>query len=458
MSSAQALVRVGSPIDVYYQDSDNAKKQVIPTLTDQRYTQEFNNKGQGTSVFTIPPNNGIGHVVLVMGWNSATVNAVGQNFGLNRGWGYEAIQQISFRIGGSSQYFLTGAQLLARNLRLARTQTQRDALLSLGGAALVGATGGNTVYATTTNQLCYIPVSIWAQPGDDELNLPLPSDTLSQQIQVTVQLNPAYVASATPGTLPNTAGFWHLATGGAGATTAPPVQFDTAYFQLQQIQMKDRGMALANRVDLSKEMYSMALPGGFDQFEQTFQLSSASASSQPQSVVLTGFRAGEVKSLQFWLQANVVSGQAATYDNAANPNLWYSPQNLQVLYAGLVYANYQNGSAPIWNLLNGTSPSAVNQNVLSSTGGVWTASVGAGTNPSLSQWEMAPFAQPSGSDYEADILIHGLEITNGIVNVSITPPPLQGLSAGIANTWTLHCVYNYNCTLGFSRGTADLIF
>jgi len=55
MSSAQALVRVGSPLDIYYQDADNAKKQVIPTLTDQRYTQEFTNKGQGTSVFTIPP-------------------------------------------------------------------------------------------------------------------------------------------------------------------------------------------------------------------------------------------------------------------------------------------------------------------------------------------------------------------------------------------------------------------
>ena len=453
MSSAQALVRVGGPLDVYYQDSDNAKKQVIPTITDQRYTQEFNNKGQGTSVFTIPPNNGISHVLLVMGYNASTVNDISGSFALQRGWGYEDIQQVSFRVGGSSQYFLTGAQLLARNLRLARTQTQRDALLSLGGNVLYGSATGPI--STEQNQLAYIPVSIWAQTGDDELNLPLPSDTLSQQIQVTVQLNPAYIASASPGTTPNTSGFWHLATGATVATlTAPPAQFDTAYFQVQQIQMKDRGMALANRVDLTKEMYSMALPGGFDQFEQTFQLSAADATSQPQSVVLTGFRAGEVKSLQFFLQPNVISGNSATYDAAANPNLWYNPQNLQVLYAGLVYANYLNGSAPMWNLLNGTAPSAVNQNVLTSAGGAWTA----GANPQLSQWEMAPFAQPSGSDYEADVLVHGLEITNGIVNVSITPPPRSGVSAGVANAWTLHVIYNYNCVLGFSRGTADLIF
>jgi hypothetical protein len=453
MSSAQALVRVGGPLDIYYQDSDNAKKQVIPTITDQRYTQEFNNKGQGTSVFTIPPNNGVSHVLLVMGYNASTVNDISGSFALQRGWGYEAIQQVSFRVGGSSQYFLTGAQLLARNLRLARTQTQRDAILSLGGNVLYGSATGPI--STTENQLAYIPVSIWAQTGDDELNLPLPSDTLSQQIQVTVQLNPSYIASASPGTTPNTSGFWHLATGADVATlTAPPAQFDTAYFQVQQIQMKDRGMALANRVDLTKEMYSMALPGGFDQFEQTFQLSSADATSQPQSVVLTGFRAGEVKSLQFFLQPNVISGNSATYDAAANPNLWYNPQNLQVLYAGLVYANYLNGSAPMWNLLNGTAPSAVNQNVLTSAGGAWTA----GANPQLSQWEMAPFAQPSGSDYEADVLVHGLEITNGIVNVSITPPPRSGVNAGVANAWTLHVIYNYNCALGFSRGTADLIF
>lgn len=449
MSSAQSLVRVGSPLDIYYQDSDNAKKQVIPTLTDQRYSQDFNNKGQGTSVFTIPPNSGVSHVIAVVGYDQATANATSASYALQRGWGYEAIAQVSFRIGGSSQYFLTGAQLLARNLRLARTQSQREALLQLGGSYTVG--GG-----ATGNVLAYIPISIWAQTGDDELNLPLPSDTLSQQIQVTIQLNPSYIASSSPGVIPNTSGFWHLATGAAGGDLAPlpPAAFTTGYFQVQQIQMKDRGMALANRVDLSKEMYSMALPGGFDQFEQTFQLSSADASSGSQSVVLTGFRAGEVKSLQFFLSPNVISGNAATYDNAANPYLWAAPQSLQVLYAGLVYSNFQDGTGAMWNLLNGTAPSAVNQNALTSAAGAWSVA----TNPTLAQWTMASFSQPSGSDYEADVLVHGLEITNGIVNVSITPPPMTGVAANVPNAWTLHVVYNYNCTLGFSRGTADLIF
>ena len=180
----------------------------------------------------------------------------------------------------------------------------------------------------------------------------------------------------------------------------------------------------------------------------------SASTTTAQQVVLTGFRAGEVKSIQFFLQKNVIPGTSATYDAAANPNAWYAPAQLVVLYAGLVYSNFLNGSAPIWSLLNGTAPDAVNQNILTSSGGTWSA----GSNPQLSIWTNSKFAQPSGDDYTADVLVHGLEITNGIVNVQIIPPPYTGVSAGVANAWTLHVIYNYNCTLGFSRGTADLIF
>ena len=456
MSSAQSLVRLGGPVDLFYQDKENGKKQTIPTVVDQRYTQEFGNKGQGTSAFTISPNSGVSHVVAVIGYDALTVQAISSSFALNRGFGYEAIQQVSFRIGGSSQYFLTGSQLLARNLRLARTQSQRDAILQLGGAVTVGGVSD----ANANPSMAYIPISIWAMPGDDGLNLPLPSDCLSQQIQVTVTLNPAYVSAgagdAGLSTAPN-AGFWHLATGTTLSTltpaNSPPSQFTTAFFQVQQIQQKDRSMALSNHVDLDKEMYSMALPT-FDQFEQTFPIQSAKpdGTSQPQAVTLTGFRAGEVKEIQFWLSKNYAGTGAE--DDMANPNLWYPPSNLQVLYAGLVYSNYTNGSSQIWNLLNGTSPSAVNQNVLTSAAGVWTL----GTNPQLSQWTEAPFAQPTGNDYDTAVLVHGMEITNGIANVLLTPPIISGLAGGVSNAWTLHVTYVYNCTLGFSRGTADLIF
>jgi hypothetical protein len=418
--SAQALVRIGSPLDLYYQDSDNARKQIIPTIVDTRYTQEFSNKSSGTSVFTIPPNQGIGQILVVMGYSASSVNTQTGNYALARGWGYEAIEQISFRVGGSSQYFLTGQQLLARNLRLARTQSQRDSLLQLGGSEAKSATDFDD------DVMAYVPLSLWAATGEDEMNLPLPSDLLSQQIQITVQLKPS-------------SAFWNLAVG--GVASAIPSAFDMAYFQVQQIQMKDRGMALANRVNMDTEMYSMALPT-FDQFEAKFQLSGNGGANREQPVVLTGFRAGEVKKIQCFMTLN---------SDTANVNRLYAPKSVQLLYAGQVYANFQNGSSAIWNLLNGTSPAAVNQSALSSAAGVWSSV------PVLSQWSELPLSQLSGSDYDSDILVHGMEITNGIINLNITPPTLAG-SEGVVNTWTLHVIYVYNATLGFSKGTSDLIF
>jgi hypothetical protein len=90
----------------------------------------------------------------------------------------------------------------------------------------------------------------------------------------------------------------------------------------------------------------------------------------------------------------------------------------------------------------------VNQSVLAVAGGVWTST------PAVSRWAELPFGQTSGSDYAADILVHGKEITNGIVNLEVTPP--QGVAA--PSGWTLHVVYVYNSTLVFSRGTAELQF
>jgi hypothetical protein len=403
----------------------NNRRQSIAVEYDTRYTQDFSNKASGVSVLTIPPNQGVRHCLIVLGYNANSINTQTGSRCLERGWGYKAISQISFRIGGSSQYFLTGAQLLARNVRLCRTQSQRDSLLSLGGSECKVAADFDVA------QFAYIPVSIWCAPGEDELQLPLPTDLLSQQVQITAQL----VGNA----------FWSADITGFASDVIPPASFDTAYFQIEQICMRDRGMGLANRVDMNTHAYTMPLPT-FDQQEVLLQMTSSTAS--PQQLVLTGFRAGEVKKLQIYLTRNdPVAGTNASANLDANSLRWYSPDAVKVLYAGLVYSSYLNGSSAMWNLLDGTAPSAVNQSSLAISGGVWTST------PVLSSWVELPFGQPSGSDYEADILVHGKEITNGIVNLEVTPP-VGGGPLG----WTLHVVYVYNCNLVFARGTAELSF
>ena len=203
--------------------------------------------------------------------------------------------------------------------------------------------------------------------------------------------------------------------------------------------MKDRGMALANRINMNDHMYSMPLPT-FDQQEVVFS-GQAPGAGAVVPYVLTGFRAGEVKKIQVWLEP---AGEVANANFNPNGLLWVKPAAAEILYAGLKYSTYLDGSSSMWNLLDGTAPAAVDQSQLAISSTGWTST------SALSQWVELPFAQPTGSDYEADVLVHGKEITNGIVNLNITFPD--------AGTYNVHVVYVYNCTLGFSKGSAELIF
>lgn len=362
------------------------------------------------------------HVIVVLGYNAGTLNGLangGDNV-LPPTWGYNAIRQISFRIGGSSQYFMTGQQLLAKNLRSVRTKTQAQDMLSLGGSPLASAAD----FTGTGAQYAYIPIPVWCTPSADGLSVPLPADTLAQQIQITCELNPqsqVFINSsgANPGSI--------------------PLAFDTAYFQVEQLPMVDRGMAIANHVDLNT--HELLMPITFDQQELQVDIPANNAGiSLP--LTLTGFRSGQVKSIQLWLTA-VGATQAATL---VNQNVWYLPQAVTVLYAGTIYAQYNNASSQIWNLLDGTKSTAVSQTVV--TLGANPATLGA--KPVASQYVMLPFGNPTGNDYEAEVLTHGKPILNGLVNLQLTPPD--------NGHYTCHVVYTYNSTLVFSKSSAEFRF
>lgn len=50
-----AFTDLGRTEDLYYTDPDNCKVEAIPVEYNTRFTQEFSNKGSGTSTFIIPP-------------------------------------------------------------------------------------------------------------------------------------------------------------------------------------------------------------------------------------------------------------------------------------------------------------------------------------------------------------------------------------------------------------------
>jgi hypothetical protein len=112
-TSTQDMVRPGECVDLYYYDAETNVKQCFPTTQNTKFVQAFQNPTGGSSVFTIPPNQGIQDIVLSFQFANPGAGAIA----IPRGWGYALIKQVSFRYGGSSQYFLTGDQILQNALR-----------------------------------------------------------------------------------------------------------------------------------------------------------------------------------------------------------------------------------------------------------------------------------------------------------------------------------------------------
>jgi hypothetical protein len=406
------LIRPGSSVDLYYYDADTSKKQAFPTVYNTRYIQNFQNLTGGSQTFTFPPTNGLSDVVVSMAYTgSGTPGAIA----LPRAWGYALINRVSFRYGGSSQYFLTGDQLLQLALRAQPSQSAGDSILTLGG----NYKSGNDLVGVQQALVVLTLPHNW--PSGVGKKNPLPTDLLTQQVQITVELNsPSSIfTNATGSALPS----WTN-------------QLTSGSFQVAQLMLNNQGDCLARRHDMSVSAY--AFPAEFCQQIVRVPLVS---STNVQQVTLTGFRSGGLKTIQFWL----TRGNDTVVATGYNPFRWYLPSTLQVTYAGQVYSRFENGSSSLWGLINGSKQTANNNTVATGAGGSIT------TASELMTWVDAPFAQPLVDEDAHNILINGMPITNGIINVDILTPSAQ-------TDWVLNCSYIYNTTILFSQGTCDLVF
>jgi hypothetical protein len=425
--SVQQLVRPGKCVDLYYPDPETAHKQCFRTTQNTRYVQNFTALGAGSSVFTIPPNNGIQDVVLTMEIAPSGQNGlVASGLAIPSGWGYALIKQVSFRYGGSSQYFLSGQQLLQAALRKCPNASARDDLFNLGGTAAAGAAAAAGDFSVAQRAYVWLALPHTIPSADGKLP-PLPTDLLTQQCQITVELYP-------------TSSIFSAAAGAAGS---PPTQLSTAEFQVQQVIFADQGSALARRVDMTTS--ALSYPIEFTQQEIVIPLANASA----QSVTLTGFRSGEVRNIQCWITKDSDATGTYAVGTLQNPWKWYAPEDIQMSYAGLVYARFDRGSGALWNLVNSKMAPAVNEVLVADAGGGATSI----TSPFLGRWVELPFAQTFDDITAHSTYTAGMPITNGIINLTFNLP--QGLAP--AADLKLHVSYNYNGVLTFSQGTCDYV-
>jgi hypothetical protein len=413
------MVRPGEAIDLYYYDHETSKKQVWPTTVNTKYVQQFNNLSGGSSVFTIPPQQGMQDIVCTFVLPQLSAGDA-NGLALNRGWGYQLINRVSFRYGGSSQYFLSGAQILQNAVRRQPSREAASDILTLGGQAAGLLVAGGTNSLESGAQYASVVLTLpHATPSGVGKAHPFPSDLLTQQIQVTLELNP-------PASL-----FSALAT----STGTPPTSLSAANFQVQQVIFNNAGDALARRVDMAENAY--AFPAEFVQQQQTIALANT---ADPQSVVCTGFRSGEVKSIQIWL-----TNTADLTGPVVNPWNWSLPTTVEMTYAGDIYARFDSQSSTLWNMINGSKYPGFASIALADGGANFT------TSSQVSTYVELPFAQSFVDEDAHHVLVHGKPITNGIVNLLLQTPTA-------AATWVLNVSYVYNTTLLMSQGTADYVF
>jgi len=418
--SVQASIRPGEMVDTYYYGESNLEKQAYPAVVNTRFVQNFTNLGAGSSQFVISPQGGVSDIIAQF----VTPSVSGANYttlALNQGWGYALIARLSVRYGSSAQYFFSGAQMYLQNLIDAENSQKAIDISTLGGNTYVGsACADKSAYVYI--KLPHNSVRAAGKP------LPFPSDLLVQPIVVTIELlafNQVLVNQSATANLNLTAGSAALA---------------AAQLQVKQEMITDSSDLLARRVDMNSHAYTLPLMY-FAQQETQIQVTSTANITDKLSVNLTGFRAGEVKSIVLWL---------TTAANSTPGNGNYNPLNFQPIngvtltYNGEIFSRFDVGSAALWNL------SCDEKTQTLTNVGVQTAgSVAAGTTST--PWVDCPFAQVC-VPYDKEMkLIHGKPILNAVVNLEFQAP--------VASTaYVLHAMYLYNASLLCSRGSAEYIF
>jgi hypothetical protein len=419
--ATQSAINPGEVKDIYYYGETNTSKQAFPVVKNNRFLQQFANLTGGTSQFVISPNMGVSDIVcrLVLPAEGAA-GATYANVWLPAGWAYQLVRTVSVRYGGSSQYFWTGQQMFAQNMLDCENDSKKQQILTLGGNQGTG--------SALSSAEGYIYINLpHNSPRAEGKPLPFPSDLLTQPIVVTIELNP--ISSI----------FGYI----TGQTTGAPNALAAAEIQVNQEYLSDSADLLARRVDMNTHALSVPLKY-FAQQEVLIRNLAAGANS----LVLTGFRAGEVRDIMLWAEPVFPAGSA---NGAIGSTTWYPLANTQLLYNGEIFFTSNGNVSQMWNLIEDKKKPAFDTTDV-------TAATGAPGAQVESYWTLVKFSQvdvPRDRMYD---LVAGKPILNAVVQLQTTLPALPTLGGVAATSWTLHALYLYNASLLCSRGTTDYVF
>jgi len=455
--SVQELVRDGQHHDLYYYDSSNMFTQSRPTLTNNKFIQNFVSPNSGVNQLIFSPDQGMSDVIVGFELQSGPdVAAPYVNYALARGWGYSMIRQIAVRYGGSSQYFWSGGQMLMENVIDMQDAVSRDALYRYGGDALMGInpiTAGSNDFAIRGAQAqCYINLPHNTPNGDGLKMNPLPTELLRQPVLVQVEMEDTRVV------------FSGNATAGTTPIAVPNGPLSNAYFQVKQVRMINSEDLLTSHHEPSKISYTLPLKY-FAQQEYTLQLPSSVVSgstANKTTVNLTGFRNGGVRTIVLWLTNSADTPSLGTLSTSTcrvyNPAQWYLPENNTISINGEIFYTNRGKASLLLDLVNNKQPNELSttEYVVSAgptypVGNLLPAQGGA-----TSQYLKCDFSQVNDAVFGVNMLVSGKSITNSIVNYEFSIP--ANATALPSNSWVLHALYLYNSSLVFAGGNCEYVF
>lgn len=428
--SIQHSIIPGECADLYYPGVENTKKSCFPTYQENRFYLDLASKTSGSSsVLLFNPDQGLSDIVLTLQLPAAAGAVTYNGLALGSGWGYNLIDSLGLRIGSSSYYTFTGDQMLAAVLSDCEDGTKRNQVLTLGGQACVSAGEGGD-FSDVAKRTAYVYLKCpWNSISAQEKPLPLPTDLLTQPVQLTVKLanfsNVFFQNSSVDGTL-----------------SAIPTALDQATANFKQVHMMDSGSLLARRENMNE--HALAYPLRYFQ-NTTFRTTQAVTSGQAVQLNLTGFRQGSLKSIDMW----VVKADDVAGGNSLN---WVPARNVKLSINGLIYYDAREFGAQMWSLCERKCAAAADVALVAAQS---PASGGQVAVPSVLQWTVIPFAQHTEqlADGEAEnVVALGVPLQNSVVNVTVELDP------ALSGNYIFNFSYNYVSSLLLSRGGAEYVF
>lgn len=308
------LSNPGTKLDysLYYNSLNTVVQASECTWTQGRYQQSFSSLAFGSSSTIIIPNGSFVQAMRI----HLELPDLGANMTVPRGWGFAAINNISFLLGSSNvpQITISGQTVYQLIMAQCETVSKRNKMLKLAGEEQLAPTGGRIVADLV------LPLPFSSASGTDS-QFPFDTNLLQNPILVTITFNPASAFI-----------------GGIGLATWPQTGFVNASAQLKlgDLLNKDQGL---RRIMQQNPALIYGYPITHFQsyttnfFGRAFSINDAPY-PQAATINLTGLINADLLGIVFGVMPT--SRLRPSGSNPVNPLIYDEVENVQLLFNGLV--------------------------------------------------------------------------------------------------------------------------